>query len=137
METQKEIFLREKIYGLYEFALKTTITLSSSSLAFTTGLLSFTENDCYEYLVFLISGWLLLVISIFICLLVIKDGINIYYHFFKNINNKPVTNEFDGTETLENKIAFCTLLAFICFIIGILFLLCFIFININGTILTK
>lgn len=124
-----ELFLRQKIYGLYEFTIKTTIALSSSTLAFTIGLITLKHTDPLSHYELLISGWWAIILSIILCIFAATHGVLMYEKSYENIKCTPPKPELDNTEHYEEAAGGYTISAFISFLIGVIFILSFTFTN--------
>ncbi|MEK7801814.1 MAG: hypothetical protein AAB276_05105 [Pseudomonadota bacterium] len=115
--------------SLYLFAAKTTITLSSSTLAFSVGLQGILDrHNHYTGSILLLAGWSFLIFSICLTCYAIKTGMDTLYLFYNNlIDGKPEID--DNTSRKEIRMGFQIVNGFISYIIGVLFMLSFIYIN--------
>ena len=129
MKLEKEIFLREQMVSLYLFAAKTTVTLASSTLALSVGLQGFlTKDEGYELTILILAGWAFMIGAICLTTYAVKTGLDTLYLFYNNIlSNKP---EIDiHTAESEACMGSHILNGFISYIIGVCFMLAFIYIN--------
>jgi hypothetical protein len=129
MKLEKEIFLREQIVSVYMFSAKTLIALSSGTLALSVGLQGmFDGNKNYICSFVLISGWLFVLLTIFLTACAIKTGLQTLYQFINNLNaGQPELN--NHTESNEEKMSKYMINGFVSYISGVLMMLLFIYIN--------
>ncbi len=129
IEIQKEIFLRENIISIYLFAAKTLITLASATLALSVGIQGLLDGEkSYKLTLLLISGWGFILFSIVLTAYAVKTGIEILYTYYNNIvSHKPEIDK--NTASAETKMWMCISNGFISYILGIIFILWFIYYN--------
>lgn len=121
-DKEKELFLRDKIYSLYVFLIKTVFTISSAALAFSIGIINSVNMVDASYGFILFFGWGLLIIAIIVAISVIEAGIKTYYCFVSNLalSNSEVCKK---TEKLETVLAKRTYAAFMLMISGLVLIL--------------
>lgn len=119
---KKEEFLRGRMYEIHLFTMKLLVTFSSSSLAFSIGMLSLFENTNLDYGCALVLGWCFLVISIVLVIVGLFLGLNLTYKYFNNIvDQKPeISTETAQTETRIHTIVILSALTSILGVISIL-----------------
>ena len=128
LTSEKEIFLREQITSVYYFIAKTVIALASSALAFSIGLQGFLDGHGKVYLFLLPMGWASLLLSIALVIIFSIYGLSLLYRFFNNLQESGVEIN-EETQAKEKKLGFCLLGAFCFFILGVILILSFVYIN--------
>lgn len=117
------------MYSLHVFGIKSSITLSSSSLALSIGFLKFNDKPSIDFTHFLLIGWVLLIISIILSLIAVIGGVGIYTKYHNNILAHGEDNEYLGTNKLEVKIGYLVISSFVLFLLGVSFILAFVYCN--------
>ncbi len=128
LKTNREQFLRDKLYSIHIFLSKTLIALISSTLVLSVGFLGYIKDVNLEKVYILPIGWLLLVAGLITQMFMIKNALDYYYGCYHN-HIKGNDEHCPNVLLSEKKIINTQRCSFWFFIIGLSLILTFVFVN--------
>lgn len=130
LSTNREQFLRDKIYSIHIFLSKTLIALISTTLALSVGFLGYLKQENLHYTNILPLGWSFLIIGLILQMFMIRFALEYYYGCYNNHNNTG-KEHCDKVLGSENKAIRAQRISFWVFLIGLSLILTFVYLNLK------